>query len=217
MNIQSNIPEVIAKLEKIKAELGASGAPPPPAIADALYSALNAGMGKMKFRIFNKGLDVEGKMLGNYHGSKTKLTKKKLSIISGDEFEVREKKTRKRNINRSVKSNPETKYTEYEKYRLSRGRQIGYKDLEMDGSLRRSIEAIKTSDGKVVIAIVNEDTGKIAGYQEQQIGNIRAGVNANKGKAALVNIFELSQGEFEQVQEEGNVAIGQIIKQMFDQ
>ena len=217
MNIQSNIPDVIAKLDRLKSELGAPGAPPPPAITDALYSALNEGMGKMKFRIFNKGLDAEGKMLGNYHGPKSKLTKNKLSIISGDEFEIREKKTRKRNINRNVKSNPEIKYTEYEKYRLSRGRQIGYKDLEMDGSLRRSIEAIKTSDGKVVIAIVNEDTGKIAGYQEQQVGNIRAGQNANKGKAVSANIFELSQEEFEQVQEEGNTAIGQIIKQMFEQ
>jgi hypothetical protein len=187
MELKSNIPELIEKLERFKEAVLAGGPPgsggagpsgnlggPPASISDALTSALNAGMGKMKFRIFNKGEDAEGNSLGRY--TKT-----------------------------------------YGKKRETAGRQTGYKDLEVDGSLRRSIETVRVNNNQVAIAITNDQTAKIASYQEQQIGNIRAGQNAKTGTAAPAIIFGLSQGEFDQVQAEGNEAIGQVIKKLYDE
>ena len=170
MPIQSNMPDLIAKLERVKANVLTS-----PDISDAMLSAINAGMGKMKFRIFNKGLDAEGVSLGKYTGKKSK---KKL-------------------------------ITPYEEYRVSRGRQIGYKDLEMEGSLRRSIQTAKVDNNKVVIAITNDETAKIAGYQEIQIGKIRGTGDAR--------IFTFSESEFEFVKQEGNAAIKQVIQKLFEQ
>lgn len=216
MELKSNIPELIEKIERIKAALsGPNGTPP--AITEAMYTALNAGMGKMKFRIFNKGMDAEGNSLGNYHGNKTRITKKKLSIASDDEFDEKDRKKAKRNLNKLVKNSPDETYTEYEKFRVSKGRQIEFKDLEVEGSLRKSIEVVKLDNSKVVIAITNEETAKIAGYQEQQIGNIRAGLNAKTGTAEPANIFTLSQSEFDHVKAEGNAAIAQVIKKIIDE
>ncbi|HEY9364417.1 MAG TPA: hypothetical protein VIQ00_14210 [Chitinophagaceae bacterium] len=216
MAIKSNIPEIIEKLERIKAALvGPDG--PPPAITEAMYTALNAGMGKMKFRIFNKGMDAEGNSLGNYHGNKTRITKKKLSIASDDEFDEKDRKKAKRNLNKLVKNSPDETYTEYEKFRVSRGRQIEYKDLEMEGSLRKTIEVVRVENGKVVIVIRNEETAKIAGYQEQQIGNIKAGQNAKTGTAEPAKIFTISQEEYELIKAEGNEAIRQIIQKIINE
>lgn len=213
MSIKSNIPEIIEKLERIKTALsGPNGTPP--AITEAMFTALNAGMGKMKFRIFNKGLDAEGNSLGNYHGNKTRITKKKLSIASDDEFDEKDRKRAKRNLNRLHKADPDATFTEYEKYRLGLGRQIEYKDLEVDGSLRRSIEVVKGDNGKVLIVIRNEEAAKIAGYQEQQIGNIKAGQNAKTGTAEPAKIFAISQEEFDLIKAEGNEAIRQIIQKI---
>lgn len=68
MNFKTNIPELIQKLEQVKEAVGGNnnGVPPIPDFSDALLSALNAGMGNMKFRIFDKGLDAEGIPLGKY-------------------------------------------------------------------------------------------------------------------------------------------------------
>jgi len=218
MQLKSNIPEIIEKLERVKTVLGGNGAPPTiPDFSDAMLSALNAGMGKMKFRIFNKGLDANNNSLGDYTGNKTRLTKRKFSIAAEDEFEEKDRKKARRNLNRIRKSSLDETYTEYEKYRLSRGRQVEYKDLEVEGSLRRSIETVKVDNSKVVIAITNEETAKIAGYQEQQIGNIRAGQNARTGNAAPARIFEVSESECEQIKAEGNAAISQVIKKLFEQ
>lgn len=203
MPIQSNIPEIIEKLERAKAGLINN-----PDISDAILSAINAGMGKMKFRIFDKGLDAEGNSLGNYHGNKTRVTKKKLSIASDDEFDERDRKKAKRKLNRLIKSNPDATYTEYEKFRLSKSLQIEYKDLEVEGSLRRSIQTTKVDNNKVVIAITNEETAKIAGYQEVQVGKIRGTGDAK--------IFSISESEYEQIREEGNEAIRQVIQKLFE-
>jgi hypothetical protein len=166
MKLVSNIPELIAKLESVKEAVGGEGGVPPiPDFSDAMLSALNAGMGKMKFRIFNKGEDAEGVSLGGY-----------------------------------------TK--QYGKKRETAGRQTGYKDLEFEGSLRRSIETAKTDNKQVVIAIVNEQTAKIAGYQEQQVGKKRG--------SGVAPIFTLSQSEFEQVKAEGDAAIAQVIKRLME-
>jgi hypothetical protein len=210
---KSNIPEVIERLEQLKTAVGGNsgGIPTIPDFSDAMLSALNAGMGKMKNRIFNKGLDADGNSFGNYHGNKTRITKGKLSVKRNDEFDEKERKKRKRVLGREIKENPEAKYTEYEKFRVSHGRQIVYKDLEMEGSLRRSIETVRQSNKSVVVAIINEETADISTYQEKQIGNIRAGQNANTGSAAPARIFEFSKEELEQVEAEAKAAIKQTI------
>lgn len=213
MAIKSNIPEIIEKLERIKAALsGTDGLSP--AITEAMYTALNAGMEKMKFRIFNKGLDAEGNSLGNYQGNKTRLTKKKYSIASDDEFDERDRKSAKGRLKKFVGG--ET-YTEYEKFRLSKGLQIGYKDLEVEGSLRRSIQTVKVDNSQVVVAITNEETAKIASYQEQQIGNIRSGQNAKTGTSEPAKIFTISQEEYDLIKAEGNEAIRQIIRKIINE
>lgn len=175
MTFKSNIPELIEKLERLKTAVGGNsgGIPTVPDFSDALFSALNAGMGKMKFRIFNKGMDADGNGLGAY-----------------------------------------TK--QYGKRRDKAGRQIAYKDLEMEGSLRRSIEMARVDSKQVMIAITNEETALIAGYQEQQIANIRAGQNARTGTATPAQIFQLSQSEFEQTQDEADAAVDQVISKLFE-
>lgn len=184
MQLRSNIPEIIEKLEKVKAALGGNGAPPAiPDFSDAMLSALDAGMGSMKFRIFNKGMDAEGNSLGKYTGKKMK----------GSIF------------------------TPYEKKRVAAGRFVDKKDLQFTGGLHASIQPAKIDNSKVVIAIVNDESARIARYQEQQIGNIRAGQNAKTGSAVPAKIFTISESEYEQIKAEGNAAILQIIKRLFDQ
>lgn len=57
----------------------------------------------------------------------------------------------------------------YRKVRAKAGRQTGYKDLEFEGDLRRSIQTGKRRDGAVV-GFTNAKSAKIAGYQEDQTG-----------------------------------------------
>lgn len=95
---------------------------------------------------------------------------------------------------------------QYAKKRVKQGRQIAYKDLEVEGALRRSIETVKVDNAKVVIAIVNPQTALIAGYQEEQVGRLRGG--------GIAKIFTLSQAEYDQVQTEGRRAIQQVIKNL---
>ena len=222
MRIETNISEVVKKLERIKAAF--SGGQRPPGIDDAILSSLNSGMGLMKRRIFNNGEDALGNKLGNYHGSKTKVTEKKFSktrysifgpSVSIDQEGERLRKTQRKNLKGSVASGSDL--TEYEKYRMSRGRQIQYKDMELEGSLRRNIEVVKEENGRVVIAITNPENAKIAAYQEQQVGNIRAGAHPIKGSAEPAKIFILSREEFEMVSVEGKRAISQVVKNLFDQ
>lgn len=219
MKFYSNTTQIIKRLEEIKTAVGGSaggnGAPPAADFSDAIFGALNAGMGLMKRRIFTNGEDAQGQPLGDYHGGETRLTGKRLSIIQEDSDREKERKKLKRVVNRIVKNSPDEKYTEYEKERIIHGRQIDKKDLEFTGSLRKSIEAVKKDPSTVVIAIINEDDAKIARYQEQQIGNIRAGQNANKGTAEPAPIFILSQAEFDQVSTEGNRLIKEVIKNKF--
>jgi hypothetical protein len=212
MEIKSNIPDFIKKLEKLKADVTAS-----PDFSDAVFAALNTGMGLMKRRVFNKSEDAEGKPLGKYHGKKTRLTKKKFSINADDPLDAaveKERKKQKRLFNKAVKANPDELYTEYEKFRIGRGRQIEKKDLELEGSLRRSIETVKKDGAKVVIAITNAEDLEKARNNEKQIGNIRAGLNANTGGAEPAKIFQLSEEEFEQVKVQGNRLVTDVIKRI---
>lgn len=169
----------------------------------------------MDRRIFNRSEDALGKPLGDYHGSKTRLTKKKFSTKRDDEDEEKERKKVKRNFNKAVKADADARYTEYEKVRLGSGRQIAKKDLEMSGSTRISIKTQKIEGtNKVVMAFDNQENAKIARYQEQQIGNIRAGINAVKGKAEPAKIFVLSESELNQVKTVGNRGINQIMNKI---
>ena len=218
MAIKSNLTQMIEKLERLKAavQTGPDNQIPPD-FSDAVFSAVNAGMGLMKQRIFNRGEDMEDVTLGEYVGAKTRLTKAKYSSAQdgADQFDERMRRSQHRAVKRAVKADADAKLTAYQKYRLSRGRQIDYKDLEMEGSLRRAI-ICATEQGRVIIGIEDEESAKIAGYQEKQIGNIRAGQNANTGTAQPAKIFGLSESEFEHVEKEGQAAINQVIKLMLN-
>lgn len=200
MEIKNNIPDVIKRLEDFKAKVlnGEIN------FADAMFSALNTGNGLMKRRIFNLGEDAEGRPFGRYVGNKSGLTRRKFSIASDDAIDEKQRKADKNRLNRVIKGNTTGQfYTEYEKKRLSRGRQIAYKDLELEGGLRRSIEVFL--DGpRAVIAIANAEEALIAKGQEAQIGRIR-------GEATPAVIFTLSEEEYIQVQTEGNRLIQQLI------
>lgn len=214
MGLESNIQDVTARLIAIRDRLdtGPNNAVPAD-FSDAVFSAVNAGMGLMKQRIFNEGLDAEGVSLGKYTGPRSRLTKAKFAGVREDQFDEKERKKQKRAAGKQIKSDPNAMLTEYEKYRLSRGRQIEYKDLELEGALRRAI-ITAVGGGQVLIVIANEEQGSIARYQEKQIGNIRAGQNANTGNAEPANIFRLSQEEFDHVLKEGTAAVSQVLKKL---
>lgn len=225
MKVYSNIPEFLKRLQGLRESVAASssnnggGGTIATDISDAMFGALSSGAGLMKRRIFNNSEDAEGNSLGKYTGKKSKLTKEKYSgtkySIQGlsvgiDQDAEKERKKQRKNSKVSIGED----LTEYEKYRLSRGRQIEKKDLEVDGVLRRSIETVK-SEGKVIIAFTNEEEANIGRYQEQQIANIRAGQNANTGTAEPARIFVLSSSEYDIVKEQGNRLIKDVIQQKF--
>ena len=211
MKVYSNIPEIIRQLERIKAAAGAASSGEG-GIQDAIVGAMNAGRGLMVRRIFNNSQDATGQPLGEYTGGKTRLTKKKSSSKFDDDDEEKGRKKVKRNFNRAIKDDADATYTEYQKKRLGAGRQIAKKDLEFDGSLRRSIETVNGEGNKVTVAITNPENAKIARYQEQQIGNIRAGQHPNNGTAEPAEIFIFSKEEFDLVKEQGNRLIAEVIK-----
>lgn len=187
MSLNSNIQELIDKLEGLKDMVATDeNKNVPPSFSDALHSGMNACKGLMTQRIFNAGEDAENKSLGVYIGPKVKARGSK----------------------------DDERLTVYERYRSKKGRQIGYKDLEMEGSLRRSI--IVAYDGKIEIVIDNEESALIAAGQERQIGNIRAGQNANSGVAEPAAIFAPSQEEYDFFVAEGSEAIKQIFKMLLD-
>ena len=55
----------------------------------------------------------------------------------------------------------------YKKYRKSRRRQTGYKDLELDGDLRRSL-TVGTNKKDFVFGFATDRARLIGGYQESQ-------------------------------------------------
>lgn len=86
---------------------------------------------------------------------------------------------------------------DYERYRVRRGRQVARKDLEVEGSLRRSIEVVAVNNQRAECRITNEENAKIARYQEQQIYNLRNDLPANQASGGRVPIFEFSETETE--------------------
>lgn len=164
--LNSNINELISRFEKaknVKVDL-----------SEALIGGVNAARGEMVFRIFNKGLDTEGKPLGKYRGSKSKapLTKEfkgKKKFIAGDR----------------------NKFTPYELIRIKAGRQVQYKDLEFKGDLRRGILVIKESANKVVCAIVNEKLQLISRGQEEDLNTIIFTPSKEELETMSVNVTAL--------------------------
>lgn len=65
MEVYSNIPDIIKRLEAIKAAVAPAGEAGG-GIQDALFAALNSGRGLMKRRIFNNGEDATGNPMGKY-------------------------------------------------------------------------------------------------------------------------------------------------------
>lgn len=83
----------------------------------------------------------------------------------------------------------------YARERRREGRQTGRKDLEFEGTLRRSIEVVAVDNTKAEIRITNTETAEIARKQEVQIYNLLNGGEFDDVGAGKVPIFELSQDE----------------------
>lgn len=86
---------------------------------------------------------------------------------------------------------------QYERDRRRAGRQVGRKDEEMTGSLRRAIEVISVNNTKAEVRITNQTDADKARYQEQQIFNLRNGLPANQDSGQAVPIFEFSAEEWD--------------------
>lgn len=101
---------------------------------------------------------------------------------------------------------------QYARDRRRAGRQSARKDLEFDGSLRRSIEVVTVNNTKAEIRITNLDNAEIARFQEQQIYNLRNDLPANDASGQFVPIFELNQLELEVVR----TTTGTLLAQKFN-
>lgn len=194
MAVTSNIDQVIEKLNAL------TQAGERIDFSDALAAGVNAARAAMQNRIFNTGLDANDITLGGYVGKQTKITERKLA---------KDKKKRKRLLQNIATFDQTAGFSEYEKKRLSHGRQIAFKDLEFTGSLRRSIVTATESTRQVACIIINEQDALIAGYQEEQIARIRGG-------AGRANIFALSDTERKELIEVTNTALGQLYDRLLN-
>lgn len=106
---------------------------------------------------------------------------------------------KRRIFNQSLDVNSESLgpyYSEqYARDRRREGRQTDKKDLEFQGTLRRSIEVVTVNNMRAEIRITNDHTADIARWQEQQIYNLRTGKDANEESGGRVPIFELNAVE----------------------
>lgn len=101
---------------------------------------------------------------------------------------------------------------QYERDRQRAGRQVARKDLEFDGTLRRSIETVAVNGTRAEIRITSDREADIARWQEQQIFNLRNGHKANEETGGRVPIFELNAVEREIVQ----TTTRELIRQKFN-
>jgi hypothetical protein len=86
---------------------------------------------------------------------------------------------------------------QYERDRRRAGRQTEHKDLEMEGTLRRSIEVVTINNSRAEVRFTSPEEADIGRWQEQQIFNIRTGRPANEASGGRVPIFEFSATEAE--------------------
>jgi hypothetical protein len=188
------------KIEKIKQafENGSFG--------DALVAALNTGNGLMQQRIFTQNKDIEGQSFGVYIGKKQterQASRQTVRALFGT--------TSKTDIKR-IKKAASLELTYYQRKRAHKGRQTVKKDLELEGSLRRSIETQVEDERSAVINFSNTESALIAHGQEQQITNIRNGKPGTTKGAGAIKIFTLDTKEREEVTEQGAELIKQILK-----
>lgn len=101
---------------------------------------------------------------------------------------------------------------QYERDRVRAGRQIGRKDLELDGTLRRAIEVVTVNNTKAEVRITSPSSADIARYQEQQIYNLKNGLPHNAVTGQKVPIFEFSPDEIDIVQ----TTTRELLAQKFD-
>lgn len=187
--LNSNINEVI---EKFKTAGARSQAVDP---SDALIVGINAARGKMSFRIFNKGQDANGGTFGKYTGKKMSLSQALQSRLFT------------RTGSKERMAGEQDQFSEYEIKRVSKGRQIRFKDLEFTGTLRRGIVVVKETPTRVVCVIVNAALAKISRHQEEQIGRI-----LGRGP---VKIFALSKEEIEIMRDNTLEALKQLYVRVF--
>lgn len=185
MPLTSNIEELIKKFQTLAEESKGID------FSGALTAGVNAAMAQMKFRVFNTGKDATGLAFGKYIGKKKQVTERALKA------------------SKRLKKNaaPGASYTPYEKIRLSQGRQVNYKDLELTGTLRRGIVVAVESPTKVVCIIPNETNQKVAEGQQKQISRI-----LNKE----VNIWGMSDDERQLLTENTNQILIQIYARFFN-
>lgn len=200
MELKSNLEDIIKKLQQVATQAEALD------FSEPLIAGLNAAMGKMKFRVFNTGKDSKGVSFGKYVGKRTRATNRKFRAKKyGDKENEKEKGKKRKRLNKNKDEN-ET-YTEYEKIRLSFGRQISFKDLEFTGGLRRAIIVAKVSNTKAAVVIPNEQLYKIAKYQSEQISKL---------VGTEVKIFSFSGEEKEIQTETTNEFLNQLYARLFN-
>lgn len=208
MAIVSNIKDKILQLEGIVA------AGQQIDLTDSLRAGVNDARAAMLFRIFNTGTDSNGDSLGKYIGRTSRVTNKKFTSTREDIFDSETKKllkAKRKRLTTHSQFNADLAYTPYEKERLSEGRQIGYKDLQFYGSLKKAIITANDGVNKVVCVINSAEEAKIAVYQEQQIASIRATGFGNHS-AGRAEIFTLSEKETTILKE----VAAEALKQQYD-
>jgi len=169
---------------------------------DVLISALNTGNGLMQARIFRENKDVEGNDFGIYIGNKKNLTAAaKLKLLSS---------TTSRTDLKRIKANIDLALTPYQRKRVNKGRQIGHKDLEFTGGLRKSIEIQLESENVGVITFNYDKAAQTAQGQENQITNIRNGLKGTT-QGNGTKIFALNTDEKSNVSEQVHLLVKQKI------
>lgn len=173
--------------------------------ADALIGALGTGVGLMEQRIFTQNKDTQGHDFGQYIGSKKKA-------LSATQVKTAIRATKSRTDRKRIRAVAGQELTYYQRKRALRGRQIAKKDLELEGTLRRSIEVSIVEENEAIINFSNDESALIAHGQEQQITNIRNGKPGTTKGTGAVKIFTLDTKEREEVTEQGTELIKQILK-----
>lgn len=82
------------------------------------------------------------------------------------------------------------------RHRKREGRQVAVKDLEVEGSLRRSIEVVSINNTRAEVRFTDTDSADIGRYQEQQIYNLNNDLPAGEA-AGKIPIFEFNETEIQ--------------------
>lgn len=173
-------------------------------LGDALVSAIDYGNGLMQQRIFTRGQDILGQSFGEYIGRR-----RSLSLGAQQALLIKAKTSvQKRRARLAV-----SPLTPYQRKRVAAGRQIGYKDLEFEGEVRRAIQRVIENERTVTLAFNNDHSGLVARGQEQQIQNIREGRPGTTRHPNPTPIFTFSDDEINEVIDQATTLIvDQVLK-----